>query len=176
MFYISSSASDFFKNYISLLKDGNLFDAAKCWDISYIAQKVSLSPLLVIAALFLIAFFFSGRGFLFLYFIRRVISDGKLLLLSALGIAIIAVFLRISFVLGALYFMIETDRNILLRETLKVLSEENRGNYVAVKYTLDGYTIYEAILKKEDNTFKIVDSKRFVGRSHEIRGSSKEGE
>ncbi len=161
---LAGAASDFFRFYIDLLKEGRLGDAVRCWDFSAVSSKVSLFPIFIVAALFVLSFIFSWRGFFLVAFLRRVMESSKLLILFVVSIVIFGFVLRFSLTYGALRFMAGADRTILTGRKVRIIAEEDRGDVVAVRYVLGNTAVYEALLKKDGDSFKILQSKRFVGR------------
>ncbi|WP_297445658.1 hypothetical protein [Desulfurobacterium sp.] len=161
---LSGAAADFFQFYLELLKDGKLSDAVRCWDFSAASSKVSLVPIFLVAALFIFSFIFSRRGFFLVAFLRRVMESGKLLFLFIISVVVFSFILRFSLVYGALRFMVGADSSILGNRKVKIVAEEDRGDTVVVRYVLGRDALYEAVLKKDDDSFKILKSKRFIRR------------
>ncbi|WP_457568409.1 hypothetical protein [Desulfurobacterium sp.] len=161
--FFAGAAGDFFRFYLDLLKEGRISDAVSCWDSSAVSSKFSLFPVLIVGALFVISFVLSWRGVFLVAFLKRILDNGKLFLIFFLSVLIFAAALRFSLVYGTLRFMATSDRAVLTRG-VKIISEEDRGDVVAVRYVVGGSGVYEAVLKKDGDSFKILQSKRFVGR------------
>ncbi len=138
--------------------------AAKCWDLGYVLGKLPLTQLFVVAALFILSFVFSFRGVILTFFMRKVFGNVKTVLLFS-GATLLSAFL-LKFLLGyfAVRFMVGTDTSIFKGRDVKILGKREEDSKIYLAYTFDGYSVFEAVLKKDGDSFKILDSKRFVKR------------
>jgi hypothetical protein len=156
-------ATEFFRSYLQLLKEGKIFEAISCWDTSVVSSKLPNFLLFIIATVFAFSFVFSWRGIFIIFLLKKILDDVKLWLIFLLSILVFTIILRFLFIYSVLGFLVSSDKAVFSRG-VKIISEKERGNVIIVKYIVGKHGVYEALLKKDGDSFKILQSKHFIRR------------
>ncbi|SNR73493.1 hypothetical protein SAMN06265340_104119 [Desulfurobacterium atlanticum] len=162
-FLFSGDGAEFFKYYIELLRKGEFWSAVRCWDMGTILDKIPFSNIAVVAALIVLAFSFSFRGIVATFVLEKVLGSFKTLLIFAVFVFFTAFILRFVFAFIAGRFLVTFDASTL-SNNVRVVEEKVYDDKVVVRYLINNASMFEAVLKRKGDSFKIMKTGKFVGR------------
>lgn len=140
-----------------------------------ILEKIHFSNLTVIAALTVLAFTFSFRGIVITFIMEKVLGSFKTLLVLAVSVIFIAFVLRFIFAFIVGRFLVSFDASIF-SNSVRIVEEKVYDDRVVLRYLVNNASIFEAVLKRKGDSFKIVKTGKFVGRVKDGKFKDFEGE